>query len=403
MKYSVLNNYLYENKLSLLKNCDWLSHPLRVALNGKTVECPSGRELQDNRIKAIALCCLVIPVLAGTICLLLKHISHEAAFIRSLPDRTDGVYKKSSPSGHSTLFPSQPFVNAHHPLPIAQPSLQNPPVSEEFVKNFIDHLFEEFHEEQSTKIIEISADADRELYVKQGLIRHTLKQVIESINWGNLDARWNDLDQEKTQFYIQKSVLFSRLRDPLYDSNSPFNRKCPFIRLYTSYGFYSIVNPLIRNGKLRDGQLFFASEETNNMLGQHVPDIVCKIAKEVLFVSLMMAGSLCNLSDQYLEKGRAIRTAHVPQSVLEMMNEGQVISERGFMSASAGGGYAGGGPCDSVSFRVKYVITSKNGKQVSEFSDLKENEILFRPFSQFKICKRIGDPISGFIIEMEEI
>jgi hypothetical protein len=75
MEYSILNDYVYENKPFFLKRCDWLSYPLRVALGGKTIEYPSGREVQDSRIIAIALCCLVVPAIVGTMCLLLKFIT----------------------------------------------------------------------------------------------------------------------------------------------------------------------------------------------------------------------------------------------------------------------------------------------------------------------------------------
>lgn len=403
MEYSILNNYIYINKSYLLTTCDWLSHPLRVALGGRTIQIPSGREQQENRIRAIAFCCLAIPVIVGAVSLLLKHISHEANLI----DGINAVYQNNSPSPTFSVLSlsDQPFVHVYFPsLPALTFGQEQPSVSEAFVKGFIDHLFEEFHEEQSSKTIDILTGLDGELYVQQGPTRKTLKEVIECINWGNLEERWRALSEGKTQYYIQRSLLFERLRDPSANMATPFHRPCPFIHLYTSNGLYAIVNSILRRGKLQGGGLTYTSQETIAKLARKDQHVICKMVKEVLFVSLLMTRNLCDLPESYLAKEQVIRIAHIPRSVLDTLYEGQIIAERGFLSASAiGGGFAGGGPCDETSFRVRFIIRSKNGRHVGAFSDLRENEVLFRPFTQFKITKRTGDEQSGFKIEMEEV
>lgn len=401
MTYSVLNNYNYADKSYFLTACDWLSHPLRAALGGRTIQLASGREQQGDRIGAIALCCFVIPIIIGAIGLLLKYISHQA----KLMDRMHHQNNTPPPSTSLLSLSDEVFVYVYFSnMPALTFEQARPPISAVFIKSFTDHLFEEFLGEQSSETIDIVVGLDGELYIQQGPIRNPLKEVIECINWGNLEKHWKALGEEKTHCYIQKSLLFEQLRDMPATMESPFNYPSPFIHLYTSNGFYAIVNALLRRGKLQSGKLIYASQDTNKKLAENDRFTICKIVKEVLFVSLMMTGTLCDLPDRYLAQEKVIRIAHIPRIVLDRMHEGQIIADRGFLSASAiGGGFAGGGPCDESSFRVRYSITSKNGKHVSAFSEVQENEVLFRPFSPFKISKRTGDERSGFKIEMEEI
>lgn len=397
MEYNILNNYIYENKSYFLTNCDWFSNPLRVALGGRTIQIPSRREQQDHRICAIALCCLVIPVILGAVSLLLKHISQEAVLINRI--NTEYVNHSSSPTSTAlVLLSDQPFVPLYFPsLPAL--TYHKEPLGE----TFLNHLFEEFNEKQPSKPIDILPDQDGELYVHEGRTRRALREVIERIDWRNIGDKCKPL-KEKTLSYLQKSLFFERLRDPSVKMASLFHDSYPFIRLYTSKGLYAVVNSLLRKGQLQSGQLAYASKKTNDQIARNDPHVISKIIKEVLFISLMLTGSLCDLPDRYLAQEKVTRIAHIPRAVLDMMNEGQIIAERGFLSASAaGGGFAGGGPCDESSVRVRFTIISKNGKRVGEFSDLPENEVLFIPFSQFKIIKRTGDELSGFKIEMEEV
>lgn len=395
MEYEIVNSYIYDGKSSFIKACDWLSKPLRGALGGRTITCSSGDVEQNNRIKAILLCCLLIPLIVGSVALLCKRITKEYKVINLLPTQE---YPEAYVS--MWLLSDQPFTYPYFPrLPAPGDEAI---ISEKFVSDFVAHLFDLFHSDQTLNSMIICINDEDEVCVKQGHILHPLTQVLECINWENLDEQWGVIDQERIQLYLQNSLLFGRLQDPLDAPESPFEHSNPFIRLYTSCDFYAIVNPLLRNGKMRIGRLFFATEATNEKFTQNDPETVFRITKEVLFVSLMMAGSLNALPEEFQENRPSMRIAHVPKAVMELMTEGNIISERGFLSTSAGGGYAGGGPCDESSVRVKYIIRPKNGKRVSEFSDLQENEVLFRPFTQFKVLKRSGDEVSGFRIEMEE-
>jgi len=95
--------------------------------------------------------------------------------------------------------------------------------------------------------------------------------------------------------------------------------------------------------------------------------------------------------------------AYIPKEILEAIKYENSIQDRGFMSASALGGLCRWWPCNEESYRVKFQIHSKTGKHVDSLAFLTENEVLFRPFTKFKILHHTGDEISGFKIELEEI
>lgn len=403
MIYSILNSYEYEDKNLFTSCCDLLSQPLRVALGGKTIQYPSYKDHLEDRIQAIALCCLIIPMIVGAVCLLIKYFLQESIILIEPTEKT----KPFSPQLPSSvlLLREQPFTEPYYPLLLTSGAENLPGISKEFVEDFLNHISEEFLGKKSSSIFTIFTNSnDNTLYVRKDNVIHPLKKVLEQIDWKNLEILNGPLSEEKTESYLEKSLLFSRLQNPLDTLDSPLNKKEAFLHLYTSHGFYSIVNTLIRTGTLHQGRLFYASQQINDDFARNSPEIISKLAKEVVFVSLVMAESLNNLGEKYLESGNVTRFAYLPQLILDTMVKGALITERGFLSTSAaGGGFAGGGPCDELSFRVRYIIKSKYGKHVNEFSALKENEVLFRPFTQFKIKNRSGDERSGFRIEMEEV
>lgn len=164
------------------------------------------------------------------------------------------------------------------------------------------------------------------------------------------------------------------------------------------------MNPLLRKSILTEGLLTYATPRTNALLLEKDYETVDRIAKEILFLCLGATINLNLLSEKYLIKNRLTRLAQIPKELLNQMNEGAGVIERGFMSASApGGGFAGGGPSNQESCRVKFLISHQSGKQVNEFSDLPENEVLFRPFTKFKVLSKTGSEESSFRIELQEI
>lgn len=265
---------------------------------------------------------------------------------------------------------------------------------------FLDSVFSECVDQKQNGFT-LATDLQGNLIVKYQDCIAQLTEILEHVNWSDLDEKWQKLNREELQKYCDQSLIFETLRS---QDESPLKAEDPFIRLYTSYGFYSWLNPLLRKGYLHSGVLNYATPQTNAHLLQKNQSVINRIAKELLFISLAMTASLNGLPQRYEAKCRVIRVAHIPKDILHAIQHEEAIQDRGFLSASApGGGFAGGGPCDEESCRVKFVILSKKGKHVSEFSLLSEHEVLFRPFTKFKILKRSGDEVSGFRIELEEI
>jgi hypothetical protein len=159
------------------------------------------------------------------------------------------------------------------------------------------------------------------------------------------------------------------------------------------------MNPLLREGKLKEGLFTHASPQTNALFAQKNAETIDHIAKELLFLSMAATCSLNSLPSKYHVDSKVIRVAHIPKAIFETMKPNRIVTERGFTSASApGGGFGGGGPCGVGSSQVKYVIHSKTGKSVNEFSDLPENEVLFAPFTKFRVIN-----VTNSRVEMEEI
>lgn len=275
---------------------------------------------------------------------------------------------------------------------------------DQMAKHLIDDLFAEYHSNPLSHQMKVSTGLEGSLAVHYQGYSMEFNELLENIPWESLEEKWQEFSQEDLDLYIKKSLVFERLNQLQEDQPSPFEAfSSPFIGLYTSYGFYSWMNPLLRKGELPEGLLPYASQATNQQLTEKNAVIIAKIAKEILFLSLVTTAHLNALPDDYQAKGKVIRVTQLPKTLMRDMQNKQTLFERAFLSASGpGGGFAGGGPADQDSCRVKFVIESKNGKQVSQFSHLKENEVLFRPFSEFKILKIAGDEIAGFRIDLEE-
>ena len=55
-------------------------------------------------------------------------------------------------------------------------------------------------------------------------------------------------------------------------------------------------------------------------------------------------------------------------------------------------------------FTVRYFIHSKTGRDISSFSSLRENAILFAPGTQFIVCKSGADQETGtMVVYLREI
>lgn len=332
---------------------------------------------------------LIIPVINYLVLLILKAI-HEPVLNNS----------------HS-VFQDQPFQNLRFEKSVLQLTdksdysfhLKN--LADQFVKQ----LLEENQKNECAEKAVISLGAQNKILIKFDSHTVELSELASHINWSKIDEDQLGMNEEKIRYYLQNSLLFEKLRDhnPNDLENSPFNYPCPFVRLYTSYGFYSLINPLLRTGQLTTGLLPYASESTNKKLKQQDPDIITKVAVEILFISLMCAKSLNTLSSHYLANQRVIRIASIPTKIINQMQENEMICDRAFMSVSSGGGFAGGGPCDEESVRVKFIIHSKTGKHVHQFSQLPENEVLFNPCTKFKVLTKQATGQTSYKVEMEEV
>lgn len=272
----------------------------------------------------------------------------------------------------------------------------------QLARGFSQQIFNEFMGEQNEKgftVVALLPEGYLAVHYRGQEI--ALKELLNHIDWHRLGEKWEACSQEELQIYLDRSLVFEAIRaeDP-----SLFRMPEPFIRCYTTYGFYAWLNPLLRKGILIEGRLPFATQETHQQFFQKNSDVIDRVVKELLFISMMAAARLSALPSRYKAECRVIRMAYVPSCLFEELEEGAKIVERGFMSASALGGiFAGGGPCSEECTRVKFIIYSKNGKFVQNFSQLPENEVLFKPFTAFKVLHRSGSRTAGYRVELEEV
>lgn len=332
---------------------------------------------------------LLVPVI-NTLALLL---------LRSL--QAPKINKNSSFNDNPFAF--WPFDKPLPKLLTDRPSNALPIDIHELTNIFMEEIFNclSDREEKTNSEFEIHLDLDNQLNIKYQNCLIELSSVLENVDWEKLEDRWKNFLKDDIIKFFQKSLIFESIDNK--DLDTIFSKNCPFIRLYTSNGFYSWLNPLLRQGKLTEGLLPHATKETNQLLKKKHNETINQVAKELLFISMLTAANLGALPDKYKAKERVIRIAHIPKDILKEIRQSPVILERGFLSASGpGGGFAGGGPCDEESYRVKFIIHSKNGRYVKEFSDLPENEVLFRPFTKFSVLKCWGDENGGYKVELEE-
>lgn len=309
------------------------------------------------------------------------------------------------PSAHSLalLLEDKPF--SFWPFDRPMPRLLTQEVSysvpiDELTKLFLDHLYDTHIRGQDKQTFSLEEGTSGSLIVKYQDCVIELSEILEHIDWSNLGEKWQT-SQEELKAYLKRSLVCETLKTEV---NSPFESSNPFIWLYTSYGFYSWLNPLLRKGCLTKGLLPYATSDINKQFEEMNPAVVNRIAQEILFISLATAASVNALPEKYKATCRVIRMSYIPKNILKMIQNEQYMVDRGFLSASGpGGSFAGGGPCNDDSYRTKFVIQSKNGRYVEKFSKLPENEVLFRPFTKFKILKCSGDEKVGFRVELEEV
>ncbi|CUI16657.1 hypothetical protein PNK_1037 [Candidatus Protochlamydia naegleriophila] len=288
-------------------------------------------------------------------------------------------------------------------VPQARPNETSPPALSvrEFAQDFLQQIFDELVGEQKERRFMVALQPEGYLTVRHHEQEMALSELLNHVDWRALEEKWGGCSQEELQSYLNRSLVFETIQA---EGSSPFRMSEPFIRCYTTHGLYSWLNPLLRKGVLVEGRLPFATQETVKQVLQKNSEVVDRVAKELLFISMITAARLNALPHRYKAECRVIRMAHVPIDVFEEMEEGAEIVERGFMSASAPGGmFAGGGPCSEECSRVKFIIYSKNGKYVRSFSQLPENEVLFKPFTTFKVLQRTGSQAAGYRVELEEV
>ncbi|MBA3722925.1 MAG: hypothetical protein H0W88_11075 [Parachlamydiaceae bacterium] len=378
-------NYLSYNSLNKTNLNVLFIQPYKEAQRNFSI-CFSGTDISKLKKTKhfIAGTLLLIPII-NTIALLILKALHSF------------FYQSSSPF-------DIPFLHPHR----AQLYLESPDVHskqlKKLAKNYINNIFNEYRTKNNPNDIGLSVRYDEKLMVNTPAKSHELIDIFDEIGWNQLDLKWNNITNDEIINYLNKSIIFEKLKNSTTDSNSPFNQQSPFIHLYTSHGLYSSMNSLLRNGKLRIGQLPYASSCTNERLRLNHEETISKVAKEILFICLMTAGQLQALPEKYIDKNKVTRMTYLPHSSIKEFQINNIIWDRAFLSTSGtGGGFAGGGPINSNSSRVKFTIQSLKGKQVKDFSNLPENEVLFPPFSKFKILKMNGNEKEGYRIEMEEV
>ena len=98
-------------------------------------------------------------------------------------------------------------------------------------------------------------------------------------------------------------------------------------------------------------------------------------------------------------KGNVIRTlSHLPESILNTYQVGEIVTERGFISASFGFNV------DNIgSYPYKFIISSKHGKKIHKISTMDiEKEVLFKSGTQFRVINR--EVVNGEVrITMEDL
>lgn len=330
---------------------------------------------------------LTIPLINSIALLILRNLEKAQNAIKPISLRKD-----DKPFYDWPFDKPMPLLLAYHEVPV--------PVPMDLLGNlFVDELFNEHIGGQNGNDFKLTIDSQRKLTVHYKDFKIELNKLMEFIDWSKLDEKWQNISKEQIKDYIKRSLIFENLSS----EQSPFEKKNPFIWLYTSHNFYSWLNPLLRKGQLKEGALAYASDQTSQKILEKNAETINRIAKELFFVGLATTGNLSSLPRTYQAECRTIRLAHIPKDILNKLKREEFMVDRGFLSASGpGGGFAGGGPCDEESYRVKFVIQSKKGKFVNEFSALPENEVIFNPFTKFKILKYSGDEISGFRFELEE-
>jgi len=89
------------------------------------------------------------------------------------------------------------------------------------------------------------------------------------------------------------------------------------------------------------------------------------------------------LKEMPSHKGEVLRGAYLPDDVISQYKPGSIITEKGFTSTTTSKAAA-----DVFTGNVRYIINSKNGKNVSRLSQFpEEEEIVFPPSTKFKVSK----------------
>ena len=318
---------------------------------------------------------------------------------------------------------------------------QPPPFEAEilFAEKFICHIFNAYTSlNPNLELFEVVKNGD-DLFVKSTDLKTeiSLKNLIRAIAWKNLPKEWEGLTKKQLDIYKIQTLI--RSKKETLDSLSETAQKIeglrekyhPFIVMYTQ-DLYSLINTVLREGKIPlesfnthkngnpDSQkelvpyssLF--SEMLESLLGidltkeesppsSNSSDIT-RFVKEILFISLLVTGSLQVLKPKSAEKLHRVLTLSTETLNLWKLAEitHQPITDRGFCSTSFGGKFKGGPSGQDGKKLVHCTIHhSKTGRDLSAIGLGGEEEFLFGPFSSFKILN-IVETGSKVSIDLEE-
>jgi hypothetical protein len=225
-----------------------------------------------------------------------------------------------------------------------------------------------------------------------------LADILEALPWHNLDSCWQGITDAQLDIFFKKSYLLESIKPKdkaaLVEASAnggkfhlleDKEKKHLFLAYYMRRGFMQM------NGFLRTSESMYHGEE-----------LVDKVARELIFSCACAAGTI-QLLPKHSDKTLLTRKiVLLPSKVKEIFPQGQVITERAFVSSNLPGGeYEEAGAQSEevvVNISIKPAENSR-GKNVQGFRSKEgERECLFPPFTQFKV-----KTVSGFDVELVEI
>jgi len=289
-----------------------------------------------------------------------------------------------------------------------------------FTEKFLDEIFTDYTT-WGNKGGEFTVIKEGEqLFVSGDKRKILLSDLLSAISWSSLPEKWQGLTDSDLKAYKIKTMVRSK-KELLDEFSKEMAQKFPelksknhpFLKMYTQ-DFYSILNSLLRDGELAIERFSAHGNGTpdsyKSLIHYNYPEILEKLlgistlehgeelqfsdekmfsrfVKEILFIALMTTGTLqaippfpsrklsriITLSQKSIDVWRLAALTHTP------------IVDRGFCSTSHGGTFSGA-PSGGGQF-VRSTVQGKRGRDLSMIGLGGEKEVLFQPFTQFKVIK----------------